>query len=941
MKLPEIAQLMQSKEHTEEFKGLDHNLRTQTGEWFDDINMTTDFYPVASPRGKRSIQYKTEKTQIGNTDYYLDPLPLGMTYNNSTLIMLRNIVDEKGNVKGAWFTTDNKLYMAEDYEHNIIKKASSVSCITEGYSALSSTAQKTTIPLNKEWKDLIINIVKPNGQIITITSLFKNYGFSDGLNIYRFYYDCQTKVFSKHNYDATVGADNMALHIKGGSRLEDVCKEIKQNIVDNNVVLTVTLVNTEDAEPYNTDAFAFYIVKTGLEVKPEKNLTNIKSTIIFKDDIHYLENVNITEKNNIVFSFLSGDRKISTIGNQVEKIEPNKITVLDVLDDDIFNSEKENVYALTFCDETAYSTTVESAKVFNEIVDEKMGWFMENNDNTDKVNGYKRSVVRNASYISIFPDGVVYETKNETDIVPVKKINIINKNTSLNRVYGKRTLAGLRTVVENSNDNLGYSAISFGEKVHRLIDDKVQVYNKNSAMWIDIPSYVMLAYLADVDEDPLFKDINEGDIINISIDLTNESNEDAAYGFNTIEGMAYMDGDKLKFLENLKVIKKGDGRIEGEGFRSKDGTTISAVAAPYIILSGKKNYVAINKDDNGNASGMVNLFGTSSPGGTITIERKMPDICLACENGNRIWGCTKDGHEIYASALGNPYVYYDYSGLSTDSYAVTVGTDGEWTGCINYCGLPYFFKETSMTVISGRYPEEYSVLTYTDFMGVEKGSENSLAVINGILYYKSRLGVVAFDGSSTVIISSKLGREHYKNAVAGALGNKYYISMENDFGERSLFVYDTSNGMWIKEDDIVPLQYLNVNNHLLFSTKQAVMNTTAENALEAKEYEFEEEFEWMAETGTYGYSYPNNKYLTRFQIRIGLETGSRAEFYIEYNSSGNWISCGEMYGKGIRSYLFAVRPCRCDHMKLRIKGSGKAKIYSISKLFEEGGDVNA
>ena len=37
------------------FKGYNHNLRIGDGEFFDMKNMTSDHYPVLSPRGKRGL----------------------------------------------------------------------------------------------------------------------------------------------------------------------------------------------------------------------------------------------------------------------------------------------------------------------------------------------------------------------------------------------------------------------------------------------------------------------------------------------------------------------------------------------------------------------------------------------------------------------------------------------------------------------------------------------------------------------------------------------------------------------------------------------------------------------------------------------------------------------------------------------------------------------
>ena len=55
-KLPQSLNIYNvTKENIEEFKGIDHNERTQNGAWYDMKNMTLDDYPVASVRNKRGI----------------------------------------------------------------------------------------------------------------------------------------------------------------------------------------------------------------------------------------------------------------------------------------------------------------------------------------------------------------------------------------------------------------------------------------------------------------------------------------------------------------------------------------------------------------------------------------------------------------------------------------------------------------------------------------------------------------------------------------------------------------------------------------------------------------------------------------------------------------------------------------------------------------------
>ena len=55
MKYPKLRELQSSRQMVDVFKGYNHNLRIGDGEFFDMKNMTSDNYPVLSPRGKRGV----------------------------------------------------------------------------------------------------------------------------------------------------------------------------------------------------------------------------------------------------------------------------------------------------------------------------------------------------------------------------------------------------------------------------------------------------------------------------------------------------------------------------------------------------------------------------------------------------------------------------------------------------------------------------------------------------------------------------------------------------------------------------------------------------------------------------------------------------------------------------------------------------------------------
>lgn len=377
----------------------------------------------------------------------------------------------------------------------------------------------------------------------------------------------------------------------------------------------------------------------------------------------------------------------------------------------------------------------------------------------------------------------------------------------------------------------------------------------------------------------------------------------------------------------------------GGSFNEQDGVTIEGVEskalsdlnASMVIFAKGDNYIVVR--------GILDQVTTQET--AITVSRKMPNMDFVIESGNRLWGCrygvALNGevvNEIYASKLGDFKNWNCFMGISTDSYAASVGTDGQFTGAITHLGYPLFFKENYVHKVYGNYPANYQIQT-TACRGVQKGCEKSLAIVNEVLYYKARTGVCSYDGSLPTEASYALGDVNYHNAVAGSLGNKYYISMSDAEGKYSLFVYDTLKGMWHREDDTQATDFCNCRGDLYYidyADKQikTVKGTGIPETLPIK---------WEAVTGIIGTDSPDKKYISRMDVRMSLKVGAKASFYAEYDSSGEWEHLFTMDGVKLRSFAVPIRPQRCDHMRLKIIGVGEAKIYSICKTIEQGSDT--
>ena len=392
----------------------------------------------------------------------------------------------------------------------------------------------------------------------------------------------------------------------------------------------------------------------------------------------------------------------------------------------------------------------------------------------------------------------------------------------------------------------------------------------------------------------------------------------------------------------------------GQPFEVGDGVTISGIKDADLKAFENTMVIQAKGDDYIVVTGIISGVYTQpykdekDKPQPITVARKMPIMDFIIESGNRLWGChygvAHNGqvvNEIYASKLGDFKNWNTFAGISTDSYAATVGTDGKFTGAITHLGYPIFFKENCYHKVYGNYPANYQIQT-TACRGVQDGSHKSLAIVNETLYYKSRSAICAYDGSLPTEISSALGDGVYSDAVAGVLGNKYYISMK-DINEKEagkewhLFVYDTKKGMWHREDNTQVAEFCNCRGELYYIdyADDPPMIRTIRGTGDARE----ESVEWSAETGIIGINMPDKKYISRMDIRMSTDIGTKINIYAEYDSSGVWELVYAADVTSLRTFSVPVRTKRCDHMRLRIDGRGNVKIFSICKTYSVGSDI--
>lgn len=311
----------------------------------------------------------------------------------------------------------------------------------------------------------------------------------------------------------------------------------------------------------------------------------------------------------------------------------------------------------------------------------------------------------------------------------------------------------------------------------------------------------------------------------------------------------------------------------------------------------------------------------------ITLKRSVPDMDFVISDDNRLWGAK--GNTIYGSKLGDPTNFNVFDGLSTDSYSVDIGNAGDITAALTYGGYPTFFKEDGIFRLYGDKPSNYQIMP-TMKQGVKAGCAKSLAVAGEVLFYIGINGIMAYTGGVPTKVDDALGIS-VVNGVAASDGQKYYISASD--GENSaLYVYDTAKGMWHKEDDL----------RLTYATyDKAVLGLTADGELLALtrgvDGTEEDDVSWAVEFADMTYGSPFQKGICKVHIRFDLEPDAEAKAEICYDG-GEWELIREFRGNGKRSNVLPIIPHRCDHFRLRMRGTGVCDIYSLAVQYYHGSE---
>lgn len=464
------------------------------------------------------------------------------------------------------------------------------------------------------------------------------------------------------------------------------------------------------------------------------------------------------------------------------------------------------------------------------------------------------------------------------------------------------------------------------------------------------------------------------------------------HGLYWKNGLLYVDGEDLFYKgEKVGTVAKSDKTMVGMGayvciwpdkvvYNTNDGTfknieaswtqTAAATIAPvsegstYVKISsagiGKNfgRYDAVNlsgftqygdylnvskviqeKEDDYIVVIATNGDGAALKGFTqdtgIEVTRSCPDMDFICEFNNRLWGCSSKNHEIYASKLGDPLNWNSFEGISTDSYAVSIGSDGDFTGMTAHQGYVVAFKEDYIHTIYGTKPSNFTLDTI-EARGPAKGCEKSLSHVDETVFYAARNSIVAYEGSTPESVSDKL-RIRYTEARGNQYDSKYFVSLKDEKDMWHLYVYDMRKSsqqnaaLWYEEDDLELKFSCYAEGKLYLIDQNGNLRTIYGE-------EDEELIGWNIVSGYLEEGSMNKKKVHRMQLSLELVKDAEVELLVRYDNTPLWIRVASITADERRSYRIPVKLRRAERYQYMLRGKGKFKLYGLSRIVEAGSE---
>lgn len=493
-----------------------------------------------------------------------------------------------------------------------------------------------------------------------------------------------------------------------------------------------------------------------------------------------------------------------------------------------------------------------------------------------------------------------------------------------------------------------------GKKVNVTLSDGKKQLVSIGAYVVILPDWIAVNT---ADSSVKYSGTNNG---SISGGVT-EANTNITHPYVSIFKTLYMDvaeGD-----ERLADFAADDKVILSWRYKNKDFSRTLKIKSIGVEDYTNKGYVSIVFDTSSMPDTTYNyLYDSPFTGAYAHINDAVATKCssviknldFVIEHNNRLWGCSSANHEIYCSKLGEPLVWDEYDGISTDSWAATIGTDGDFTGAAVYCDSVLFFKENCVHIVYGTKASNFTVSTIK-LRGVQKGSENSLCISNGLLYYKAAEGIYAFNGSAAVKVDARLGDDIALTAC-GTADDRQIIMIMSDGKARC---YDYVHDGWYTRTVGNAVSAHNISGKLYAVTesggryKKVQLSGSKDSSLSVESpVGFKAVTGWLGRAEIYSY-FKKLKFLIAERHQYPLSSSNvKIEIIAD---GGEWQTVYEQSTAEDRQtdehelVISPIIPLRCQRLKIRLSGTlscsdsaavqAAVTLHGIYITCEEGSEI--
>lgn len=584
----------------------------------------------------------------------------------------------------------------------------------------------------------------------------------------------------------------------------------------------------------------------------------------------------------------------------------------------------------------------------------------------------EKQIVGMGAYICIFPDKKIFNTATgevtEIDAEYTQSGTITFSELSLDSVFCKITASGIDDVFK-AHDGVKIDGVKDdaflveGEPATKVVTEVGDNYivvtaplQKSFSGTVTMSASGDHTMLSGV---RIGNDFKVNDVVRVTgaldeaLNISGKRVLSVSSGVVVVEGAfpakTYTQSETVTFAPYYEGSDRTKISGVGNSFREGDVVTIAGCTNPaynksttvvmagtgYILVDGSLA-TAFTQDAGLSITrtaythdGMVVKRTAFTVASKVRFSRKSPDLDYVCEHDNRLWGCNSMTHEIYASKLGDPTNWACYEGISTDSYTVTVGSPGDFTGCVSHMGYVIFFKEDSIHMMYGSKPSNYQLNT-RQMPGIRKGCSKSAAIVNETLYYVGRDGVYQYDGATPRKISDEI-KSDLSDAVGCHQNGTLYISCLKD-GKRAMLTYTPQYRIWDIEDD-TRFKYAVYGEGKLYYIDDA-------NELRCITGDDDSTIEWNIESGDLRENSLNEKWIGRVLFNLWLDAGSEANIYFQFDEDQLWHRAWTVHSVVNKTYNIPIVPQRCSRFRWRIEGKGQMKLLAMGVTVEGGSEIN-